>query len=95
MQEKPYLGKPYITRGLPLPGGADGKLAVGDLRIRPVAVPIRREIRDLEKNHPDQWNLYLLALADFQATPEDEQLSYYQIAGACLPSSKELDRMPN
>lgn len=38
-------------------------------------------MRDLEKNYPDQWNLYLLALADFQAIDENEQLSYYQIAG--------------
>lgn len=44
-------------------------------------VPIRREMRDLERNYPDQWNLYLLALFDFQAIDENEQLSYYQIAG--------------
>lgn len=39
------------------------------------------EIRDLEKNHPDQWNLYLLGLRDFQQINEDEPSSYYQIAG--------------
>ncbi len=44
-------------------------------------IPIRRELRDLEKNYPDQWNLYILALADFQNVPESEQLSYYGIAG--------------
>ena len=44
-------------------------------------VPIRREMRDLERNYPDQWNLYLLALSEFQAIDENEQLSYYQVAG--------------
>lgn len=49
-------------------------------------VPIRREMRDLEKNYPDQWNLYLLALSEFQAIDENEQLSYYQIAGEWVSS---------
>lgn len=45
------------------------------------AVPLRREIRDLQKNFPDQWNVYLLGLKDFQETDENDPLSYYQIAG--------------
>ncbi|CAD6578783.1 MAG: hypothetical protein ASARMPRED_008848 [Alectoria sarmentosa] len=61
-------GKPHITRGIPISGGTDGP------------VPIRREMRDLERNYPDQWNLYLLALSEFQAIDENEQLSYYQVA---------------
>lgn len=45
------------------------------------AVPLRREIRSLQKDFPDQWNLYLLGLKDFQDVDENEDLSYYQIAG--------------
>ena len=41
----------------------------------------RLEIRELESAHPDQWNIYLLGLARFQATDESDELSYYQIAG--------------
>ena len=41
----------------------------------------RLEIRDLESSHPDQWNIYLLGLARFQATDESDELSYYHVAG--------------
>ena len=41
----------------------------------------RLEIRDLEKNHPDQWNVFLLGLQRFQAVSQDDKLSYFQIAG--------------
>lgn len=40
----------------------------------------RLEIRELQKN-ADQWNLYLLALLRFQEVDQDDQFSYYQIAG--------------
>ncbi|WPH00294.1 Di-copper centre-containing protein [Acrodontium crateriforme] len=40
----------------------------------------RLEIRQLEQNE-DQWNLYILGLAKFQATNQSEKTSYYQIAG--------------
>ncbi|KAK1465698.1 hypothetical protein CMEL01_11690 [Colletotrichum melonis] len=43
--------------------------------------PMRLELRDMIKDYPDQWNLYLLALERFQAVPEDQPLSYFQIAG--------------
>lgn len=45
--------------------------------------PARLEIRDMIKNQPDQWNLYLLGLERFQskAVAENMPLSYYQIAG--------------
>jgi tyrosinase len=45
------------------------------------SVPIRREIRDLNVKFPDQWNLYLLGLAEFQKAPPADLLSYYQLAG--------------
>lgn len=41
----------------------------------------RLEIRELEKN-ADQWNIYLLGLARWQATDQRDKLSYYQVAGA-------------
>ncbi|KAI7302472.1 Di-copper centre-containing protein [Hortaea werneckii] len=40
----------------------------------------RLEIRELEKN-ADQWNIYLLGLARWQATDQRDKLSYYQVAG--------------
>ncbi|KAF2194899.1 Di-copper centre-containing protein [Zopfia rhizophila CBS 207.26] len=45
------------------------------------SVPLRREIRDLQANYRDQWNLYLLGLADLQKKPPTDLLSYYQLAG--------------
>lgn len=44
-------------------------------------VPLRREIRSLQSDFPDQWNLYLLGLKDFQEVDEGDLQSYYQIAG--------------
>jgi tyrosinase len=38
------------------------------------------EIRDMQKND-DLFNLYLLGLNRFQQVPQDQMLSYYQIAG--------------
>ena len=45
----------------------------------------RLEIRDLEKNHPDQWNIYLLGLRRFQMVDQSDKLSYYQISGMWSP----------
>ncbi|KAK1470386.1 hypothetical protein CTAM01_16837 [Colletotrichum tamarilloi] len=51
--------------------------------------PLRLELRDMIKENPDQWNLYLLGLERFQAVPEDQPLSYFQIAGIHgMPSHK-------
>lgn len=44
-------------------------------------VPLRREIRSLQADFPDQWTLYILGLKDFQEVDENDLLSYYQIAG--------------
>lgn len=41
----------------------------------------RLEVRDLERNHPDQWNVFLLGLQRFQSVSQDDKLSYFQIAG--------------
>ena len=42
---------------------------------------MRREIRDLQQNYPQQWDLFCLGLLAFQSIDESDQLSYYQIAG--------------
>ena len=41
----------------------------------------RLEIRQMLNEKPNQWNLYLLAMQEFQAQNQSAQLSYYQIAG--------------
>jgi tyrosinase len=61
--------RPFLTTGVPTAPGPNG------------ALPIRREIRDLEKNYPLEWNLLLLGLNSFQDISEDDQLSFYQISG--------------
>lgn len=54
------------------------------------SVPLRREIRDLQANYPDQWNLYILGLEAFKANDETFELSYYEIAGT-LSSNGNLE----
>jgi hypothetical protein len=49
-------------------------------------VPLRREIRDLKDNHPDQWNLYILALSAMQMVEQEDDSSYYAVAGECRRS---------
>ncbi|KAF2465062.1 tyrosinase [Lindgomyces ingoldianus] len=44
-------------------------------------VPIRREVRDLQKNFPDQWNVYILGLRSFQMADQTDPVSFYQITG--------------
>jgi len=57
------------TTGVPTTPAANG------------AVPLRREVQDLQNNSPDQWNLFLLGLVNFQQVDADDLLSYYQLAG--------------
>ncbi|KAF2498456.1 Di-copper centre-containing protein [Lophium mytilinum] len=45
------------------------------------AVPIRLDISDLHDNHADLFNLYILGLRDFYAMDENDDLSFYRIAG--------------
>lgn len=44
------------------------------------SLPIRREIRELEKDQ-DLWTLYLLGLDYMQASEQDDPLSWYKIMG--------------
>lgn len=41
----------------------------------------RLEIRELEKNGGEMWNLFLLAMTEFQAMDQNDIDSYFQIAG--------------
>jgi tyrosinase len=50
----------------------------------PGNVPVRREIRDLQKNHPDQWNLYLQGLEALHWNDQKDPLSLYGIASECI-----------
>jgi len=45
------------------------------------SVPVRREIRDLQRNFPDQFNLYVLGLQHLQGLDENQLQSFYQISG--------------
>lgn len=60
---------PIVTTGVSGASHADGP------------VPIRQEIRSLEKNFPDLWTLYVLGLKVFQEADENDLLSYYRISG--------------
>lgn len=62
-----------------------GIAGLGDSTVHP-----RLEIRDLEKNYPDQWNVYLLGLQRFQSISQDDKLSYFQIAGRLLQQMLSL-----
>lgn len=44
-------------------------------------MPLRRELRDLQKNYPDQFNLLVLGLKSLEGQDETKLTSYYQIAG--------------
>jgi tyrosinase len=44
-------------------------------------VPLRRELRDLQRNFPDQYNLFILGLKSLEGQDGNIQTSYYQIAG--------------
>jgi tyrosinase len=48
--------------------------------IQTFGVHPRLEIRQLEQR-TDQWNIYLLGLAKFQAMNQSDKFSYYSIAG--------------
>jgi tyrosinase len=41
---------------------------------------VRREIRDLKQNYPDQWSLYMLALESLMWTSQSDPQSFYGLA---------------
>ena len=52
-------------------------------------LPIRQEIRDLQKND-NQWTLYLLGLSMMQFTNQSDPTSWYGITGSFMCSSPKL-----
>ena len=58
---------------VPVTGVLDRELVDGSL-------PVRREVRDLEKDQ-DLWTLYLLGLDYMQASEQDDPMSWYKIMG--------------
>ena len=79
-----------ITNGISVPTGPDGMYNLhkwiksaqscsSALLLGPV--PIRREIRSLQRDFPDLWTLYILGLKAFQEADENDLLSYYRISG--------------
>jgi tyrosinase len=57
-----------------------GITGVQDGRGQNGSVPIRMEIREMQKN-ADLWNLYILGLDRLQSVDQRELLSYYQLSG--------------
>ncbi|KAH6650426.1 common central domain of tyrosinase-domain-containing protein [Chaetomium tenue] len=45
------------------------------------AIPLRRELLELQHNFPDHYNLFILGLKNLQRQDENILTSYYQIAG--------------
>ncbi|ORY14554.1 hypothetical protein BCR34DRAFT_599107 [Clohesyomyces aquaticus] len=72
-----------VPRDHPLHVGDAGVVLVTGVggRDKSGHVPVRREIRDLQTNFPDQWNVYILGLRSFQLTDQSDPVSFYQIAG--------------
>ncbi|KAG7079931.1 Tyrosinase [Colletotrichum scovillei] len=63
--------------------GTQGPVLVRGIKAdNPAKPPVRMEVRDMIKDHPDQWNLYLLGLERFQnSVTESAPLSFFEIAG--------------
>jgi len=45
----------------------------------------RYELRDLQNQHPEQFNVFLLGLKRLQAADQNDMLSYFQVAGRWKP----------
>lgn len=44
----------------------------------------RLELRTMQQQYPDMFNVFLLGLARFKAMSQSDPLSYYQIAGTLV-----------
>lgn len=79
----PVVGVPKQT-----PAPADGKYhhlsPIAELIWNIGSVGVRRELRDLKTNYPDQFTLYILGLQALMNRPATSDLSYYGIAGNSL-----------
>jgi tyrosinase len=65
-------------------GGDNGTFAITG--IADFGTQQRLELRELQKDR-DTWNIYMLGLQRFHATPQDGKLSFYKIAGDISPKS--------
>ncbi|KAH7472786.1 hypothetical protein FOMA001_g12724 [Fusarium oxysporum f. sp. matthiolae] len=62
---------PFIVEGIKPDQSGKASTGTGGIRL---------ELREFKKN-TDLWNLYLVGLWQFQQVSEEDQLSYFQIAG--------------
>ena len=75
---KPVATVPHASEALQLLEERASTFAITGV---PGTVYPRLEIRQMFDQRPNQFTLLLLALQQFQAQPQSNQLSYYQIAG--------------
>lgn len=71
--DRSLIAKRQSINGIVVTGILNGNSLNGSL-------PVRLEIRNLEKDQ-DVWTLYMLGLDLLQSIPQDEKLSWYQLAG--------------
>jgi tyrosinase len=69
----PHLAEEIISKRQSSPIPATG-VQIGEV------LP-RREIRDLQQNYPDEFNVYLLGLQRLQSVNQQDPLSWFQLAG--------------
>ncbi len=86
-------GNVKIT-GVPTHPAANGEVHLSFLLQRVLtvvgSVPIRRELRDLQANYPDVWNVFILGMKAYQAADEQQLTSYYQVAGKVSSPSPRM-----
>lgn len=64
--------------------GDSGRIVVAKLPLTlNGTLPVRLEIRDMMADS-FKWDLFVLALSMFQATSQDDPMSWYQVAGTLL-----------
>lgn len=49
------------------------------------SVQVRLELRTMQQQYPDMFNVYILGLRDFMNDVQTDPQSYYQIAGKIPP----------
>lgn len=76
-----YNAKRQLGRGIVVTTG---------MPVGPGPVPVRLDIRDLQKD-PDKWSLYILALDMLQWTEQSQPTSWFSISGTlhCVPFLSE------
>lgn len=57
------------------------------------SVQVRMELRTMQQQYPDMFNVYVLGLQDFMNQVQTDPQSYYQIAGKNLPLCNMVDQI--